>query len=353
MSVAPAEVRLAVSPRARFDVIDVRQRVRGEYPGLLENYPHCLYCSFHTTAGYLDQRFAMRLRQQHVASYLEVYRTVFPEDAGYSHDELDRRTELTAAQRKNEPRNADSHLAFITAGLRSCVSYRNDVAGPVSFIDLDGINATTPRRRTTTVLGYRSEEHVTRLRLDVPVSDHPVDSVNLKDPAIGLYAQVNELIACHGVAKGRIHLELASDEREAGLTVNEYETLLMRHDLAEVFHDPFRFFVEKGLHVLADPRAVPAKTLGYAKYDLVRTFNRLVDAFGLKKSLAERWMGRALAVPAARFLRMKRSVSLLVSDRDLGSGAIVEGVYQSPILVQWRSPGRGVRHVDVTLTRFV
>lgn len=353
MPASPAEIRLEVSPRARFDVIDVRQRVWREHPALLVDYPRCLYCSFHTTAGYLDQRFAMRLQRQQVASYVEVYRTVFPEDAGYSHDELDRRTELTAAQRRNEPRNADSHLAFISAGLRSCVSYRNDVAGPVCFIDLDGVNERTPRRRTTTVVGYRAEEHVVRLRLEVPVSDHPVDSVNLKDPAIGLYARVNELISRHGVEKGRIHLELATDERDTGLTVNEYETLLMQHDLAEVLRDPFRFFVEKGRHVLADPRAVPAKTLGYAKYDLVRTFNRFVDAFGLKKSIAERWLGRALAVPASRFLRMKRSVSLFVSVGNTGRGAIVEGVYQSPILVQWRSPRRSVREIDVTLTRFV
>ena len=33
---------------------------------------------------------------------------------------------------------------------------------------------------------------------------------------------------------------------------------------------------------------------------------------------------------------MKRSVSLLVPDRQSpGTGAIVEGTYQSPILVQW------------------
>ena len=141
MSAIPVEVRLEVSPRARFDVIDVRQRLRKDHRALIEDYPNCLYCSFHTTAGYLDQRVAKRLRKQ-VAPYLEVYRTVFPEDAGYSHDELDLRTELSAAQRREEPRNADSHLAFISAGLRSCVSYRNDIAGPVCFIDLDGVNVT-------------------------------------------------------------------------------------------------------------------------------------------------------------------------------------------------------------------
>jgi hypothetical protein len=50
---------------------------------------------------------------------------------------------------------------------------------------------------------------------------------------------------------------------------------------------------------------------------------------------------------------MKRSVSLLVSDAERpGHGTIVEGTYQSPILVQWRHAPRGARVVDVTLTRF-
>jgi hypothetical protein len=51
---------------------------------------------------------------------------------------------------------------------------------------------------------------------------------------------------------------------------------------------------------------------------------------------------------------MKRSVSMLVSDRDHpGQGAIVEGTYQSPILVQWHRGGRQDRALDVTLTRFI
>jgi len=59
-------------------------------------------------------------------------------------------------------------------------------------------------------------------------------------------------------------------------------------------------------------------------------------------------------MPAARFLRMKRSVSLLVSDRaQAGTGTIVEGIYQSPILVQWHRAQKQARVLDVTLTRFV
>jgi hypothetical protein len=82
--------------------------------------------------------------------------------------------------------------------------------------------------------------------------------------------------------------------------------------------------------------------------------NRLVDALGLAESAFERVFSQALAVPASRFLRMKRSVDLLVSDtKTAGRGAVVEGTYQAPIMVQWRKADRGERQVSVTLNRFV
>jgi DNA-binding transcriptional regulator YdaS (Cro superfamily) len=111
---------------------------------------------------------------------------------------------------------------------------------------------------------------------------------------------------------------------------------------------------EKAGHMLGNPRAIPAKTLDYAKYDLVRVFNKMVDVMGIRESMVESVLSRAIAVPAARFLRMKRSISLLVSDRaEAGTGAIVEGTYQSPILVQWHRGAQPTRALDVTLTRFV
>jgi hypothetical protein len=279
---------------------------------------------------------------------------MFPEGAGYEHDNIERRTELTDAQKPVEPLNADSHLAFMAGALRTCVSYRNRPGEPVSFIDLDGVHAGRARRRLTTVLGYSREEAVAQERLVVPLSGHAVESVNLKDPHLGIYEQCRALVAQHGVTKGRIRLTLAPGERHAGLTVNEYETLLMRHDLSEVLRDPLRFMAEKAGHMLGNPRAIPSRTLDYAKYDLVRVFNRLVDALGLQESMVESVLSRAIAMPAARFLRMKRSVSLLVSDRrSAGHGAIVEGTYQSPILVQWHRGPRHARTLDVTLTRFV
>ena len=50
------------------------------------------------------------------------------------------------------------------------------------------------------------------------------------------------------------------------------------------------------------------------------------------------------------FFRMRRSVSLLVSECEDGTLGIVEGPYQSPILVQWQNAPRKSRMLDVTLT---
>jgi hypothetical protein len=82
--------------------------------------------------------------------------------------------------------------------------------------------------------------------------------------------------------------------------------------------------------------------------------NRLMDAVGLSSSRLESLLARALEFPASRLLRMKRSVNLLVSDNaDPGRGAIVEGAFQAPILIQWRSASGGARSVDVVLSRFL
>ena len=352
----PLELTLELTPRARVDVIDVRKALSARFGNVLDAYPRALCCSFHTTAGYLDASVASRLSQsgEGVMPYIEVFRTMFPEGAGYEHDKIERRTELTEDQKPAEPQNADSHLAFMAGALRTCVAYQNKPGAPVSFIDLDGVHAGTPRRRVTSVLGYSVEEPVAHTRLTVPVSGHAVDSVNLKNPKFEIYQQCAELVQRHGVTKGRLRIALAPGERHAGLTVNEYETLLMRHDLSEVLRNPLRFMAEKAGHMLGNPRAIPAKTLDYAKYDLVRVFNRLLDAVGLRETMLETVLAQAIAMPAARFLRMKRSVSLLVSDRQSpGTGAIVEGIYQSPILVQWHRGARRARTLDVTLTRFV
>ena len=352
----PAEFTVELQPRARFDAIDVRSRVLADHGDVLAEFPHAYYASLHTTAGYLEQALATRLARQGgngIDMYMDAFRSVFPEDAGYLHDNLELRTELSEDQRAVEPRNADSHLAFMASGLRACVSYRA-AGGPVWFVDLDGVHRGRPRRRQTTVLAYSHEVPVWQARVTIPVSGHPIDSINLRDPHLGFYEMLEDAIVRYGVTKGRLRIALDPDERQAGLTINEYETMLMRHDLLEVLHNPLRFMAEKSRHALADPRSIPAKTRDYAKYDVVRFINKLVDALGLNESVIERAVARAMAVPAERFLRMKRTVNLLVSDsQTAGRGAIIQGTYQSPILVQWRRSLKRSRTVDITLARLV
>jgi hypothetical protein len=354
--VAPIEATLDIQPRARVDIHDARALAASLHGDAFEGYARCLYVSPHTTAGYLPQSLASRLtaRRPGLEPYLDVFQTVFPHGAGYQHDNLELRTELPPEQRRVEPTNGDSHLAFMAAGLDACVSYRMQRRGPVFFVDLDGMNGAKPRQRVTRLVGYDREVEVARTTIQVPVSSHPIEAVNLRDPKIGLGDQLKELIRAHGVTKGRVRLELALAERDASLTINEYETLLMQHDLTEVLRNPLKFAAQKARHAWNDPRAVPGKAVDYAKYDLVHALNRLLDAVGLSSSRIELLLARALQVPAARLLRLKRSVNLLVSDSaHPGEGAVVEGAFQAPIMIHWRPASGGSRRVDIVLNRFL
>ena len=109
----------------RFDLFDVRGRLHEEFGADFARYPKACYISDHTTAGYLDRRIAAVLEHdgEKLQDYLQVFQKLFPPDAGYTHDELHLRTELSDQQRATEPRNADSHLTFMGGGLRNCASY--------------------------------------------------------------------------------------------------------------------------------------------------------------------------------------------------------------------------------------
>jgi hypothetical protein len=346
----PLDLTLELAPRARFDVVELRSRFAAEHGDTLAPYHNCLYWSAHTTAGFLDRSLTARLSSAGIPTYVEAFRSMFPEGAGYEHDRLERRQDLDAAQRAIEPKNADSHLAFIAGGLHSCVTHPNRPAESVCFVDLDGVNEGRPRRRRMRVIGFNQEALVAQTRIAVPMSEHPIDSINLKDPRLGIYEQLEAFVARAGVSKGRIRLALSDSERHSGLTVNEFETLLMKYDLAEVLGNPLRFAAEKYRQAMANPRAVPGRALDYAKYDFVRVLNSGMDALGLRGSIVEKVLAKTLGVPAARFFRMRRSVSLLVADCGHARPGIVEGTYQSPILVQWQKAPRAARILDVTLS---
>ncbi|MCH8123672.1 MAG: hypothetical protein IH853_11170 [Bacteroidetes bacterium] len=355
MTLSPTEITLALNPESRIDIINVSESVIRENEDFFSSFRKSLFCSYHTTAGYFEQAFCNRLNNNPDAlqAYVGTFRRLFPPEANYQHDQMELREELSSAQKQVEPRNADSHLTYIGSGLENCVTYKNNPDSPVFFVDLDGLNGNIRRLRKTTVIGYNSESVAAREPLEVKMSAHPIDSVNLWDPKLGVIQMLEDRVQELGIQKGRIELTLDASERNTGLTVNEYETLLMQHDLVDVLHNPIRFMAQKGRNMLRDPRAIKEKAKDYAKYDLVHVVNEFIEAMGLSESLIERIIDKFLAVPAARFLRMKRSVSLVVSDDvEPGSSRIITGTYQSPILVQWQKAVEGKRSLNITFTRF-
>ena len=349
----PTEVRLTLAPQRRFEAIDVNQRIAEVAGDVLRRHKRAVYCSLHTTAGYLDQSLSARLRhdENRLAQFVRSFDAFFPPGAEYHHDRMELRTELSDAQKVVEPRNADSHLTFIGAGLRNCATYQTQSRTPVYFIDLDGTYEATRRTRTSTVLAYDDERVVVRTPVRIPVSKHPIDSVNLADPQMGLIEQVNDLLARSGLERGRVDLALAPSERHVGLTVNEYETLLMQNDLVDVLKNPLRFAKIKAYNLLDDPRAIPGKTLSYAKYDVVRVLNLLMEALRLDQSSLERLVAKMMAVPARRFLRTRRVSFLFGRDGDQAAPRVLRGTYQSPILVQWQSAERQERHLDISIVQ--
>jgi hypothetical protein len=351
MASAPTEVRLTLNPSRRFEAIDVNEKIAADAGDLLRRYRKTLYCSLHTTAGYLDQSLAGRMHHHRgrLAQFFDAWHALFPPDAAYRHDQMELRSELSDEQKEVEPKNADSHLTFIGSGMRNCVTYRNDPLAPVYFIDLDGTNGEARRRRQTTIVAYDEERVVARESFTVPVSHHPIDAVNLADPKMGLVDRIHELVEASGLEKGRVDISLGVAEKNVGLTVNEYETMLMRHDLVEVLQNPLKFAAQRGRHMMDDPLSIPTKTINYAKYDLPRLLNSLVEALHWDHSVFERAMAKAMAVPARRLLRSRRVTFLAAHDEEIGRPRLVRGQYQSPILVQWQPADGRSRTVDITV----
>jgi len=351
----PQEIFLTISPKERFDMIDIAKMAMEHVNGKADLYQKAMYSSFHTTAGYLEQSLCSRLQynKDRIASYIRAFRHLFPINANYLHDKMELRSELSESQKKVEPKNGDSHLTFISSGLKNNVTYANQPDVPVYFIDLDGVHEHGTRSRKTNVLFFNTEETVYEDQVQVPVSRHPVDSINLRDPKLGYLDKLNHLLEKFEVEKGRVEISLDSSEKHAGLTVNEYETLLMTNDLIDVLKNPFEFVGEKGKYILNNPHTIPKRTREYAKYDFVHIFNELMDAFHISESVVEKMLSKFFALPAEKFLRVKRSISLPFSNLEEGKPAkIVQGTYQSPILLQWQNTSGHSRTLHLKITRY-
>ena len=355
MSAPPREILLHLTPHARFDLIDVVQSVQAQHGDVFTPYRKTLCCSFHTTAGYLDQPFcaALGYSEQRLRQFLRIFQQLFPPNAGYGHDCMRLRTELSASAKAHEPANADSHLTFMSAGLQNCVTYTNRVPVPIYFIDLDGISPHARRTRRTTMLLYNQETVAYRGTFAIPTQPgHPIDAFNLRDPQYGLFAHLQHVIEVADIEHGRIDIRLAPRERHVWLTVNEYETMLMRNDLPDVLRDPLRYMVRHSKALFCHPAAIPAKMRDYALYDLIHLYNEVMDNVPIGRALLERGLS-FLSGPASRFFRLKRGIELFIAGRGAaGQERIRQGLYQSPILIQYQQAAHGVRGLDITLWAF-
>ena len=355
MSAQPREILLHLTPRSRFDLIDVAASVRAQHCDVFTTYKKTLCCSFHTTAGYLDQPFcaALDYSEKRLRQFLLIFQKLFPPNAGYFHDCMRLRTELSPSAKAQEPANADSHLTFISAGLQNCVTYTNKVQVPIYFIDLDGLSPHARRTRRTTMLLYNQETVAYRGTFAIPTRPaHPIDAFNLRDPQYGLFAHLQHLIEVYGIEHGRIDIRLAPKERHVGLTVNEYETMLMCNDLPEVLRDPLRYMLRHSKALLSNPAAIPAKMRDYAIYDLIHLYNEVMDNVQIGRTLIERGLS-FLSGPASRLFRLKRCIQLFISGGgEAGQERIMQGIYQSPILIQYQQAEQGVRGLEIILWAF-
>jgi len=347
----PTELHLTLAPQRRFEAIDVTSHIPPGAREILQQHRRALYCSLHTTAGYLEQSLSNRIGNDHhgLSQFFGSFHTLFPQNAEYKHDKMELRTELTEDQKKVEPRNADSHLTFMGAGVRNCVTYTTQPNSPVYFIELDGKSEAMQRRRNTTIVAYDQERIVEQTSVTIPMSKHPIDSVNLADPRFGIIDQCNDLLARCCLARGRVDLMIEPTEPNAGLTVNEYETLLMTHDLVDVLRNPLHFAKVKAHSILDDPLSIPGKTLSYAKYDVVRVLNSLMEALRLEQSTFERLIAKVMSVPARRFMRSRRVSFLAATNEEIPTARIVRGTYQSPILVQWQPAAAQTRKLNISI----
>src|SRR5436309_2115571 len=103
------------------------------------------------------------------------------------------------------------------------------------------------------VIGFHCEVVVVQMRLWVLLSGHPIDSINLKDFALGFFEEFAEFIAKTDVSKKQLHIALNHNEHDTTLTINEFKTLLMKYDLTAILHNPFQFITKKTRQTLANP----------------------------------------------------------------------------------------------------
>lgn len=336
MPAPPRVVPVSLHPQQRVQAMDVNASLQQAGADLLQTHAKVLYFAHHTTAGFVGPLPEHPFPDQRaVRDHVEPFRTLFPFGADYKHDEMDRRRELSPKQRECEPRNADAHLVYIGAGLTPCMSSPSAPDRPVYLLDLDGVNQDTGRQRLrrVTALGFTTEQQVSSFSISVPSQD--ATSVSLRDARLGLFDTLYTHLARHGVQYGRIRLQVSSTTG-AALTVNEYEPLLMNQDLARVLHSP-RCFQRESTTVYRNSH----------EHQGVSGGNRHTGSPVEEPFASARPPGPATASGVDSdhtLLDLRDYVDLMiVPDAQNQQGHIVQGRYQSPILLRSASAPTTVR----------
>lgn len=315
MPAALPHTTICLRPDRRTAVLPVRPAVQRAGASVLEQ-PRVAYSAHHTTAGFLDAeaRSATASTASALRAAVAPYQALFPYGAGYQHDQMHLRTELRPEQRRCEPRNADAHLTYIGAGLVACVHL--DASAPLALVDLDGVNRETGRQRTrqVTAVGFSEAKPVSTFEVGVPAPQDAVGATSLRDPRLGLITRIQAALTAQDVGWGCVAVALAGAETEAALVVNEYEPQLMQHDVAALL--------------------------------------RMPQCFPTKASVAAGSAVEAGASPPdAPPLRLASRIRMMVRPpAENGTSRLVQGRYQSPILLHRTARHRSLR---VTVFRYV
>jgi thiamine phosphate synthase YjbQ (UPF0047 family) len=286
-------------------------------------------------------------QQENVQRLIGIFQKLFPEGEDYYHDRLELRTELSVQQRLSEPKNADAHLIFMSSGLSNCVTYTHRPDSTVFLVDLDGVHGSVCRTRRTMVVGFNTAAVLHQTRVVVPIAQASMHAVNLGYSQHSLLQYVETLLQKFDVDVGKVEIALAPYEHNVRLTVNEYEPLLMQQDLSAVLRNPWKFLTGADIAPQGNLETGPSAILSKAQEGLMPMIRTLTNALCLNHAWAEKIISTLLRWPTSSLFRKQRKISLLVSQ-----GKIIQGTYQSPILVQWSALREQTRSLDIVLTRF-
>ncbi len=332
--------------------------------GAFSSFEKVALSSLHTTAGFLEQSLCSTLdnSSDRIQSLIRSAHRLFPEGAPYWHDQMELRSELTPEQRKSEPLNADSHLTFICLGMCSSVLYEFRPTNPIFFIDLDGEFQGTFRSRKIHAIGYNHSECVHEERFSVSMPDEDRHALDLSQ----YLRDVQSLVVKHKIHRGVVSFELETEENHAGITVNEFENLLVQRDITDVLLNPLRYMLDSAPELARHPERLPRKAKKMLTYELHLAIRDCLRLAGRGASVIEHMAGRLgvnlplleniidrLATPLeARWMNLGSTIRFLINaDEDQEYGHVSIGTYQSPILIQWRKPNSLERVLCVRLLR--